>query len=230
MRMARGLVASGFAIAVALGGIAAKSTDWPATPNTVGYRVPWNRFTSDTLVDLMPGDLVDRFEFRGRLVDDHHRPLSGVLVYAYHADRVGNYGSKQYPALPKLAGCVSTGPAGGFIVRSCVPGMYGGPPHIHFEVSLPDLGRCVWHVNLRPDSSAIPFPNSMNLGAATMPEYDEQHAIVHLDPDGVYRTKPRTLHVRRWFAQAGLDSLHAADARRYEPSLWRLVHPPRDPR
>jgi hypothetical protein len=43
---------------------------------------------------------------------------------------------------------------------------------------------------------------------------------VHLDPDGVYRTKQRTLHVRDWSSQPGLDSLHAATARRFERSPW----------
>jgi hypothetical protein len=143
--------------------------------------MPWNRPTRDTLVDLLPGELVDRFEFRGRLVDARDCPLAGLLVYAYHADRTGEYGSKQYPTINTMAGCVSTGPGGGFIVRTYVPGMYGGPPHMHFEVTLPDRGRCVWHVNLRPDSSAYPLPNSANLGAATAAEYDEKHALSHLD-------------------------------------------------
>jgi hypothetical protein len=71
---------------VSLAALAAKSTDWPATPGTLGYRVPWNRATRDTLVDLMPGEFVDRFEFRGRLVDEHDRPLPGVLGAATYSE------------------------------------------------------------------------------------------------------------------------------------------------
>src|SRR5262245_34737821 len=211
---------------VALAAIAAKSTDWPSTPGAPGYRLPWNRDTRDTVLDLMPGDLVDRFEFHGRLVDDHGRPLAGMLVYTYHADRTGSYGSKAYPAIPTMAGCVRTGPGGGFVVRSYVPGMYEGPQHMHFEVSLPDRGRCTWFVNFRPDSATRMLPNSTDRGSASAyGEYDEHFALVHLDPDGVYRTKQRALHVRGWFAQPGLDSLHAATARRYERSPWALPKP-----
>src|SRR6185369_381067 len=135
-----------------------------------GYRMPWNRPTRDTIVDLLPGEFVDRFEFRGRLVDDDDRPLPGLLVYAYHADRAGMYGSKQYPTITTMAGCVSTGPGGGFIVRTYVPGMYEGPPHMHLEVSLPDRGRCVWHVNFRPDTATRVLPNSRHVGAAPYTE------------------------------------------------------------
>ena len=220
-RLARATLVSSLGLIVMLGSLAAKSTDWPSSPGTPGYRMPWNRPTRDTLVDLLPGDLVDRFEFRGRLVDKDDRPVAGVLIYAYHADRTGNYGSKQYPAIMTMGGCVSTGPGGGFIVRTYVPGMYGGPPHMHFEVSLPDRGRCAGYVNFRPDSSAYPLPNGVSLGAATAAEYDEKHALIHLDADGVYRTKQRTFHVANWFAQPGLDSLHAATARRYERAPWR---------
>jgi hypothetical protein len=90
-----------------------------------------------------------------------------------------------------MAGCVSTGPGGGFVVRTLVPGMYEGPPHMHLEVSLPHRGRFVWHVNFRPDSATRVLPNSRNLGAAMgMEDYADEHfALVHLDPDGVYRTR-----------------------------------------
>ena len=208
-------------LAIMLGTLAAKSTDWPSTPGTIGYRMPWNRATRDTVVDLMPGDLVDRFEFRGRLVDDKERPLAGLLVYAYHADRSGLYGSKAYPAITTMAGCVSTGPGGGFVVRTYVPGQYEGLPHIHFEVSFAGRGRCTWFVNLRADSATRILPNTNNLKPASyIEEYDAHYALVHLDTDGVYRTRWRTFHPQQWFVQAGLDSLHAETARRYERSPW----------
>jgi len=225
MRTARRLALGAIGVFVVLGVLAAKSTDWPSTPGTPGYRMPWNRPTRDTLVELMPGDLVDRFEFRGRLVDENSHPMPGLLVYAYHADRGGLYGSKEYPAIVTMAGCACTGASGGFVVRTYVPGQYGGPPHIHFEVSLPGRGRCTWFVNLRADSATRVLPNTMNFGAASREEYDEHFALVHLDPDGVYRTKQRTLHVNNWFAQPGLDSLNAATARRFERAPWRAAKP-----
>jgi len=66
----------------------------PLEPGTPGYRLPWHRPTRDSVVDLAPGDLVDRFEFRGRLVSNDDRPVAGLLVYAYHADRQGEYGGR----------------------------------------------------------------------------------------------------------------------------------------
>jgi hypothetical protein len=221
---------AGFMLVVlvaALGAIAAKSTDWPAKPGTPGYRVPWNRPTRDSVVDLLlPDDLGERFEFRGRLVDHEDRPVAGLLVYVYHADRGGQYGSQAYPEIPTMAGCVRSGPGGGFEVRTHVPGMYEGPPHMPFEVSLPDRGRCTWFVNFLPDSATRVLPNSTNLGAgiARREEYNEHWAVVHLDRDRVYRTR-RTLHVAGWFCPPGLDSLNAASARRFEIAPWRNTGP-----
>ena len=190
-------------------------------PGTPGYRLPWNRPTRDTVVDLANGERADRFEFRARLIADDDRPLAGALVYVYHADGHGLYGSQEYPTIPTMAGSVRTGPGGGFIVRSTVPGMVEGPPHVHLEVALPGRGRCVWFVNLRPDSATGPLPNSMNLAIAGSSNADnEHHAIVHLDPDGVYRAR-RSMHTAAWFAQPGLDSLHTAAERRYERAPWR---------
>jgi len=212
----------------ALGAIAARSTDWPSTPGTPRYRLPWNRVTQDTVVDLMPGRLGDRFEFHGRLVDNGDRPVPGLLIYVYHANRSGEYGSQTYPSIPIMAGCVRSGPGGGFVVRSHVPGMYEGPPHMHFEASVPGHGWCTWFVNFRPDSTTRALPNSINLGPGTYrDEYNEHFALVHLDRDDVYRTSVRTLHVERWFESPGLDSVHTKAARLYELAPWRTTATPR---
>ena len=213
--------AATIADAIAAGAnVSGRLAPW-GTPGTPGYRLPWNRPTRDTVVDLAPGEKADRFEFQGRLIGADDRPLAGAMVYAYHADGYGLYGSKEFPTIPTKAGSVRTGPGGGFVVRSTVPGMYEGPPHIHLEAELAGRGRCTWFVNLRPDSATGPLPGSMNLGTARPSiAADEHQALVHLDADGVYRVK-RTMHVASWFAQPGLDSLHAQWERRFERAPWR---------
>ena len=225
MRHARKLLLHGFVIAVALGTLAASNADWPQKPGTLGYRMPWNRPTQDSVVDLLPGEFIDRFEFRGRLLDERNRPLPGLLVYVYHADRAGMYGSKQYPTINTMAGCVRTGPGGGFVVRTLVPGQYEGPPHMHFEVPIPDRGRCAWFVNFRPDAETRVLPNSYNRGPGYAEEIDEHFALVHLDRDGVYRTSWRVLHTQRWSVATVLDSVHAEMARKYELAPWRGPKP-----
>ena len=55
----------------------------------------------------------------------------------------------------------------------------------------------------------------MNLGTARPRIAAEHQVIVHLDPDGVHRTR-RTMHTASWVAPPGLDSLHAISERRYE--------------
>lgn len=194
-------------------------------PGTPGYRLPWNRPTRDTVVDLAPGERADRFEFHGRLLAADDAPLAGALVYVYHADSHGEYGSREFPTIPSMAGCVRSGPGGGFIVRTRMPGMYEGPPHIHIEASFPGRGRCTWFLNLWPDSASWPLPGTMSLEPARPSTGASEHkALVHLDPDGVYRAH-RRMHVESWFAQPGLDSLHAVAEKRYERAPWRAADP-----
>jgi len=221
-RPAHGVLTLAFGATVALTAIAASNADWPGKPGAPGYVAPWNRVTEDTVVDLAPGERSAPFELRGTLHDGDHEPLAHVLVYVYHADLHGNYGTKAVPEIPSVAGCVRSGPRGGFIVRSLVPGTYAGGPHIHFEVVLPGRGRCASFLNLRPDPATGTLPGA--IGVLTADHYHGYVAVVHRDPDGVYRTDP-VLHVADWTPAPGLDSLHAAAERKYERAPWRTPRP-----
>src|SRR5712692_4850767 len=76
------LVALSLGLSVTLAATTSRpgSAALPATPGTPGYRLPWNRPTLDTVVDLAPGERVNRFEFHGRLIGADDRPLAGTLV------------------------------------------------------------------------------------------------------------------------------------------------------
>lgn len=189
-------------------------------PGTPGYVAPWNRAATDSVVDLDPGANGERFEMRGRLVAlDGVSPMAGLRVYAYHADARGFYADPEFPDLNHKAGVLRSGPCGGFILRSTLPGMYDGPPHVHMDADIPGKGRSGSFVSFYPDSESWPLPNTINLGyrhATSM----ETRAVLHRDPDGVYRTH-KTLHLVNWAVEPGLDSVRAGIVRRYERAPWR---------
>jgi hypothetical protein len=204
--------------------VAAASGPAPGTP---GYRVPWHRSATDSVVDLDPGGRGDRFEMSGKLVSpDGVSPMAGLEVYAYHADARGFYSDARYPGLDLISGLFRSGPGGGYVIRSTLPGMYEGPPHVHLDADLPGKGRCVWFVSFNPDSASWPLPGTWNLPPRLWAN-DEHRAVLHRDPDGVYRTR-RTLHVGDWFASSTLDSFRTELARKYEHAPWRR-RPAADP-
>ena len=190
------------------------------TPGTPGYVVPWNRAATDSVADLDPGAKGDRFEMSGRLVSpDGVTPMAGLRVYAYHADAHGLYSDPKFPDLNHKAGVFRSGPGGGFVLRSTLPGMYEGPPHLHLDADIPGKGRSTWWVAFYPDSASWPLPNTIGLRSKETASL-EFHAILHLDPDGIYRTH-KTLHVGNWFVDGSLDSTRAEIARKYERAPWR---------
>jgi hypothetical protein len=203
-----------------IGGLAAAAGPTPA-PGTPGFVAAWNRPTVDSVADLDPGAAGDRFELRGRLISPGDAtPMAGWLVYVYHADSHGLYADPKFPDLQHKAGVFRSGPGGGYVIRSSMPGMYEGPPHIHMDGDVPGLGRCTWFVSFYPDSASWPLPGTIDLPPLWRAPSGEHKAMLHRDPDGVYRAR-RTLHVGNWFPQPDLDSLRAAIARRYERAPWR---------
>jgi hypothetical protein len=120
-----------------------------------------------------------------------------------------------------------SGPGGGFVVRSTLPGMYEGPPHIHMDADIPGRGRSGSWVAFYPDSASWPLPNTMNLNPKQSAT-SEFRAVLHRYADGVYRTH-KTLHVGNWNSNASLDSIRAVIARRYERAPWRTGAPVREP-
>jgi hypothetical protein len=83
-----------------------------------------------------PGEPGVPFVIEGRVLGAGDRPLRDVVVYAYHADAAGDYfrrGEKK----PKLSGMLRTNVLGQFRIRTVLPGLAEGIPHIHFELAAP---------------------------------------------------------------------------------------------
>jgi hypothetical protein len=81
-----------------------------------------------------PHEPGERFVLEGFVVSrDDGRPLRGVHVHAYHADAHGRYAERaDGPA--RLAGDLESGPQGTYTLRSIVPGLAEGSPHVHLEI------------------------------------------------------------------------------------------------
>src|SRR5258705_454335 len=85
-------------------------------------------------VALAPnGEPGPRFVLEGRVLDSGKRPLQDVRVTAYHADDHG-YGPNG-PRHPRLTGSLRTNALGEYRIRSVLPGIGEGSPHIHFRLT-----------------------------------------------------------------------------------------------
>jgi len=85
-----------------------------------------------------PGEPGRPFVLEGRVLGglDGKQPLRDVTVYVYHAADDGNYyspGNKD----PRIRGTLHTNIMGEYRVRSVLPGMAEGVPHIHIELTAP---------------------------------------------------------------------------------------------
>lgn len=88
---------------------------------------------------IPPGEPGRPFEIDGTLYGlPDSLPVHDATLYLYHADARGNYGP-QGDAKPRLHGTLRTNITGGFRVRTVLPGMYDGLPHVHYQVSGPGL-------------------------------------------------------------------------------------------
>ena len=76
------------------------------------------------------------FVLEGRVIGPGGSPLRNVVVHVYHADDRGIYSSRG-ESHPRLSGTLRTNVLGGYRVRSILPGLAEGIPHVHFEVAGP---------------------------------------------------------------------------------------------
>jgi hypothetical protein len=118
-----------------------------------------------------PGEPGDPFEMTGTLRTQAGDSLPNRKMFFYHADALGNYTLAKDGPL-HLAAVLRTDAKGRYRIRSVFPGMYGGPPHVHYEVL--DAPRGAGFVNLRREGDTR--PGSFMLAA-------------HRDKDGVWRLK-----------------------------------------
>ena len=101
-------------------------------PGPAGTPAAWHPAHEVTLT--LPGEPGRPFVLDGRVVGAADSvPLRGVHVHFYHADAHGHYSEKRDEP-PRLAGDLVSGAHGEYRVRTVLPGMYDGMPHVHIAV------------------------------------------------------------------------------------------------
>ena len=120
-------------------------------------------------------------------------PLPGLVLRVYQADAGGRYGPPGPNSdVARLAGFLKTGSSGRFRIRTILPGSYGGPPHLHFELR-DSLGAIrMTFVNLFPpdsgDYSSYP-PDFLGRFRPAPHPGEPRDVAVRPDPDGVIRVR-----------------------------------------
>jgi protocatechuate 3,4-dioxygenase beta subunit len=109
-----------------------------------------------------PGEPAQRLGIVGRVLGPDKKPIDGAEVYAYHADSSGTCGPGGNAA-PRLAGRLKADAHGRYEIRTIRPGMYGGPPHVHFTVSAPRWSPESFTVSLRGPTPARGLPSREEL-------------------------------------------------------------------
>jgi len=88
-------------------------------------------------LELAPkGEPGPRLVIEGRVLDNHGRPVSDVLLHVYHADASGTYGHGYREA--RLAGTLRTNALGAYRIHTVLPGLGEGSPHIHYRLTPED--------------------------------------------------------------------------------------------
>jgi len=132
-----------------------------------------------------PGEPGAPFVIEGRLMGGDSQPLRDVLVHVYHADHAGQY-STAGESGPRLSGLLRTNVLGRFRVRTVLPGMAEGIPHIHFEIAGPGSDYRALTLTLcrregaGSDSTFARLPQMLTLPT------DGNWVYVHRDPHGVF--------------------------------------------
>ena len=107
-----------------------------------------------------PGDIGDRLELRGQIVDASGAPLQGASVTVWQADGSGVY-TEQY------RGRMITDADGTYVLRTVVPGNYGRARHIHMHVAHDSAGSTRTRVLFKGDPT---LPPSMEPEAIVLDE------------------------------------------------------------
>lgn len=87
---------------------------------------------------LEPGLDGTPFELTGRVLTTDGRPVSRAVLDFWHTDRTGSYDNQGH----RFRGHQSTDAEGRYVLRTIVPGAYGGMPK-HYHVKLAGGGRAL---------------------------------------------------------------------------------------
>jgi hypothetical protein len=156
-----------------------------STPMTVGAKPGAPRWE----LSMVPPEAGSgRLLIEGRVIGEDGRPRRDVRVHVHHA---APNGTECYPEDPRLirSGLLRTNVLGEFRVRTQMPGMAEGVPHVHFELELPGPAyRTVGLILARPagagsDTAYARLPWAVSL--AGRPEW----AHVSRDSAGDYHCR-----------------------------------------
>lgn len=187
-RGTRGIVVALLA-AVSLGaGVLGSAEDEPAA--NIGRKIRWD------LALTAPGEPGTPYVIEGRVMSmPDSTPIRGATLHVYHADAKGLY-SAEGEKNPRLAGTLRTNIAGGFRIRTILPGMYDGLPHVHFKLAGPGFEERTGSLTLcrnhgaGSDSAYAKLPWML-----TLPSTGEW---VHVEPDAEHGFRSRwSLYVDR---------------------------------
>jgi protocatechuate 3,4-dioxygenase beta subunit len=92
------------------------------------------------------GDAGERLELRGQVVDAAGQPLAGATIYVRQADGAGIYADS-------YSGRMVTDRDGAYVLRTALPGNYGGVRHIHMTVTHPGHASVDTRVLFKDDAN-----------------------------------------------------------------------------
>ena len=151
------------------------------------------------------GEPGDQLIVTGRVFGENDSlPTRGIRIFAYQADWRGLYtlpGKDSLP--PRLSGTLWTNDRGEYRLRTTMPGSYGAPPHLHFEVSSDRLERRMLWVNVfREAADSANHADQRRRGGWNAPSRNGGDAVLIRTADG--RLELRwDLHWQRGVGVAG---------------------------
>jgi hypothetical protein len=159
---------------------------------------PWD-------IAISPGEPGDRLIVTGRVFGENDSvPAGGIRIFAYQADWRGLYtlpGEDSLP--PRLSGTLWTNDRGEYRLRTTMPGSYGAPPHLHFEISSDRLERrMVWVNVFREPADSANHAGQRRRSGWSAPSQNGGDAVLTRGTDGQLGLR-WDLHWRRGLPVAG---------------------------
>lgn len=179
----------------------ASSADGPQKSRPLKWSPkPWD-------IALSPaGEPGDRLIVTGRVFGENDSvPARGIRIFAYHADWRGLYTRPGEDSLrPRLSGTLWTIDSGEYRLRTTIPGSYGAPAHLHFEISGDRLERrMVWVNVFREAADSGNHADQRRRGGWNAPSRNGGDAVLTRGADGQLELR-WDLHWPRGFPGSGL--------------------------
>ncbi len=133
------------------------------------------------------GEPGDRLIVTGRVFGENDSlPAHGIRIFAYQADWRGLYTRPGADSLrPRLSGTLWSNDRGEYRLRTSIPGTYGAPPHLHFEISSDRLERrMVWVNVFREPADSANHADQRRRGGWSAPSRNGGDVVLTRGTDG----------------------------------------------